>query len=337
MIAKVLIQLPYIVNIPDGELFDIYELQVDSYKYRFYPLLKSLDADKHSDVEQLTMDGIVAYNADTLQIYFYKSEFNRGTTSDFDPPLNLIAEVANDFLLKLRFVTGGFQIKPINISKTNTHLTYLNDDETELEKQEGLIRGRGSKKVQFSVTGVNKHVWKDVHTLNPSLDLPAWKTLLLDANSVLPEVGPAIVLTFTALEVFISKTLNDVALIKKSDEKLWNWINDRGFFLKNPSLEEQYSFLSEHLIGKSIKEDQNLWQAFKNLQTIRNSFAHTGVASLGGKAVDEIQTLEFIRKAFEITEFIKKQLPDELKWHEFKHEIKFEAIMPIFKPPVDKK
>lgn len=336
MLAKVVVQLPYVINIPEGETFDIFGIQVDDYEIRFYPLLRSEDAYKLTNVEHLTMNSKTAYNADTLQINFYKPDFDRKKTGDWDPPLELITKVANDFLHKIRVVTGGFRVKPINLSRTNYWIRYLNEDETELEKMEGFIRGRGSKKIQFSVIGVNNQVWNDIHKLNPSLDLPAWKTLLLDANSVLPDVGPAIILTFTALEVFISKTLDDIAQIKKIDASFWNWINDRGFFLKNPSIEEQYAFLSNHLIGKSIKEDSKLWQAFKNIQAVRNSFAHTGVATLGGKAVDEMQVLEFIKSAYEITEYVKRQLPEELRWREFKYDIKFEGVMPVFEPPSNK-
>ncbi|MBP7808821.1 MAG: hypothetical protein KA163_05980 [Bacteroidia bacterium] len=336
MIAKVHIQLPYIVNIPEGEIFPLFHFQKDGYTICFYPLLRSEDADKYSSAEKVTMDEVIAYNADTLDIRFHKDSFERAATSEFDPPRKLITEVANDFLLRLRYVTGGYQIKPLNLSQSNFHITYLNDDETELEKKEGFIRGRGSKKIHISFIGVNNSVWKDVHKLSPFQSLPIWKTLLLDANAVLPEVGPAIVLTFTALEVFISKTLDEVATFNKTDKKLWKWINERGFYLKNPSLEEQFDFLSEHFVGKSIKEDVKLWQSFKNLQTARNSFAHSGVALVGGKEVDDVQALEFIRKAHEITEFIKIYLPNELKWVSFTNKIKFEAIMPIFKP-LDKK
>lgn len=42
MLAKILIQLPYVVNVPDGELFEIYEEQLNGYKILFYPPLKSV-------------------------------------------------------------------------------------------------------------------------------------------------------------------------------------------------------------------------------------------------------------------------------------------------------
>lgn len=114
------------------------------------------------------------------------------------------------------------------------------------------------RKFQFSFVALTKEVWENIHSIPPNQQLPAWKTLLLDADAILPEVGPAIVLTFTALEVFISKILDNIATSSNLDSELWEWINNIGY-LKDPSIEERYDFLSRHLIGKSIKENNNLW------------------------------------------------------------------------------
>ena len=79
------------------------------------------------------------------------------------------------------------------------------------------------KKFQFSHIALNKEVWEDIHSISPGENLPVWKTLLLDADSVFPEIGPAIILTFTALEVFISKTLDDIARTSEINNDLWDW------------------------------------------------------------------------------------------------------------------
>ena len=331
MIAKVNIQIPFSVSIPENETFNIYSYNYMGYDVRIYPLARSEHADKHSDSENITINGIKSFNADTLQINFLKTEFDRSRGGEFDPSIKIIEDVANDFLKRLRYVTNAPQIKSLDIKSTNMYTSYLNDDESELPKDKDLVKGRGTQKYYLQIVALNKEVWTDVHSLNPFQILPTWKHLLLDANVILPDVGPSVVLVLTALEVFISKTLDEMAAFKNVNNDLWQWINDRNFFLKEPSLEEQFDFLSRHLIGKSIKENSKLWEAFKDIQKARNSFAHGGVAKIQDKIVDEAKARDFIIKAYEIINYIKDSLPKELFWPEFKHDIKVEANIPIFK------
>lgn len=230
MIAKVTIILPFSVAHPENEIFDTYQFDIEGYTVIFYPFLRSEGADIHSDSKDMTINGTKATQRDVLQINFIKKEFERKESTPFDPPLNLIEKVANEFLSRLRYVTNAHQIKPINASSSNIYIRYLNDDESKLEKKEGFFRGRFVRKFHLSCVAVNNAVWADVHSIPPFQSLPIWKNLLLDASNILPDVGPSIVLTFTALEVFISKTLDEVAAFKKTDEVLWKWINDRGFF-----------------------------------------------------------------------------------------------------------
>lgn len=331
MIAKVTIQLPYSLTIPENEIFNIYSYTYLGYEIRIYPPVRSEHAYKYSDSENVTINGIKSFNADTLLIIFKKHEFDRSRSGQFDPPLKLIYDVANDFLKRLRYVTNASQIKPVDVKFANLFTSYLNDDESELPKDETLVKGRGTQKYFLQIVAFNKEVWTDIHSLIPFQELPIWKNLLLDANAILPDVGPSIVLTFTALEVFISKTLDDIASHKKVDNELWQWINDRNFFLKEPSIEEQFDFLSKYLIGKSIKENPKLWEAFKDLQKARNSFAHGGVPKIKQEIIDEDKARDFIVKAYQIINFLKEALPQELQWQDFKQNIKVEADIPFVK------
>lgn len=329
MLAKVNILLPFAVTMPENESFDVYSYFIENYEIRIYPFLRSEKADLYSDADEIKMDGIPAFNADILQIVFKKDNFTREPDLEFDPPMKLISEVANEFLSRFRYVTGSSQIKLIDTSKTSISVMYTNDEGEELEKEGNSVKGKVAVGIRFLSIGLNKNVWNDIHSVNPFTPIPIWKNLLLDAKGIMPEIGPAIVLTFTALEVFISKILNDISKFKNVDPQLWEWINNRGFNLKNPSLEEQYDFLSKHFIGKSLKENKKLWEAFKNLQSARNSFAHKGIASLGGKEVDEIKAHEFISKTEEIINFVKLNLPSELQWTEYKQMINFESSKTI--------
>jgi hypothetical protein len=330
MIARINLILPFALTIPENEVYNIYTYHYKDYTIKYYPPIKKSDkANSYSNSQAVTINSLKTFNADVFQIDFIKSEFDRRQGSEFDPKQEDISEVVNDLLARMRYVLSASQIRALNFQRLDLQLDYLNDDGTELKKKEGFVRGRGTKNFLFNCIALTKEVWESVHSLEPFKDLPIWKILLLDAQSVLPQIGPAVVLTFTALEVFISKTLDAIAKYNKLDEKLWAWINDRGFFLKEPSIDEQYDFLCKHLIGVTIKEDQKLWVPFKNLQKARNSFAHTGVCKLDGKEINDQEVLEFIIKANEIISVIKNKLPEELHWPEFQHTIYLEGVIPI--------
>ncbi len=320
MLARVNILLPYTFTVPKQEKFQIYEYETEGYKVRFYPPKRSDIADRNIDAENITIDGNDAINVDVLCVDFVKEDFRREENSDYDPPLELIKNVVNDFLSRVRYVTNATHLKLIEFPYTDWRLRYLNDDETELKDETGFIKGRGMKKFKFSFIALNKEIWDDVHKIEPYQPLPVWKTLLLDAEAILPEIGPAVILTFTALEVFISKVLDDVALASDLDEDLWSWINVRGY-MKDPSIEERYDFLCKYFIGKSLKEKSELWESFKHLRKARNSFAHDGVSRLGDELITVDRARDFIAKANEIIEFIKGELSDNLPWVEFKHRV----------------
>jgi hypothetical protein len=322
-IARIHILLPFALTVPKKEQYPINEDVADGYRIRIYPPEKSEKVDSPTDVEDIKINGVSAFNADVLRVDFQKDNFNRTESIELDPPAELIKSVANDFLARLRYVANASKVKSIEFPNVNWNIRYLNDDETELAEEKGFVRGKSGRKFQYSFVALNKEVWEDVHSISPGQNLPVWKTLLLDAHSVLPEIGPAIILTFTALEVFISKTLDDIAATSEISNELWKWINNRGY-LKDPSIEEKYDFLSRHLIGFSIKDDDHLWEPFKHLRKARNSFAHNGIPMIGDEPVTEDKARFFIRKANDIIESFKNNLPDVLKWPEFKHDIKME-------------
>jgi hypothetical protein len=91
---------------------------------------------------------------------------------------------------------------------------------------------------------------------------------------LLPEVGPALVLAVTALETLISATLNQLASSANLPSGLWEWINNRGDYRKEPSVEEQFDVLLRVLAGKSLRNQSDLWRGFKDLKEARNSFVH---------------------------------------------------------------
>lgn len=300
MIARIRIHLPYSIVTAEKENYSIHEFSYDGYDIRIHPFERSKNADKYTDAHSMTINGDTAINMDTLRIEFQKKEFEEKKShpdkTEYDPPAELIKKIANDFLTKLRYVTNANKVKLIAFPKGNWDLAYLNDDGTNLPAAQASNLNEWRGTVSDSLVALDSKIWDDIHSIPQDKALPAWKMLLLDAESLATEVGPAIILTFTALEVFISSTLDDIVKINNFDSNLWNWINNRSS-LKNPSIEEKYDFLSQFLIGKSIKENIKLWEPFKNLQTARNKFAHNGIAMVGNEIVNERKVKFFILKA----------------------------------------
>jgi serine/threonine protein kinase len=86
-----------------------------------------------------------------------------------------------------------------------------------------------------------------------------------DAQGMMPNVGAAITLAATWLEVFIGRPLDTL-------------VND-----------------------VVVQPDLMLWEAFKNLRAARNSFVHEGVARIGQEPVTKVVAAQLIGRARDIT------------------------------------
>src|SRR5881628_641964 len=255
MIARLFVLLPSVVTIPEGEQFPIYEYEDAGYRIRVYPPGLSDQARTREDAANIKLDEVPAFQADALRIDFHKESFERGRESPWDPPEAVMKRAINSFLLRLRHVTRAGQIRPINFPSATWRLQYLNNDETELARDEKLVRGRGTLSFSMTWTALNRKVWEDMHSLPVDYEPPPWDGLLLDASVELPSVGPALVLAATALEVFISYMLDKLAMLKSIPADLWTWINERDDRRQEPTIEEQYDSLLRFFSGHSLKED----------------------------------------------------------------------------------
>src|SRR2546428_11634534 len=214
MLARLSVLLPFTFTVPEGEQFPIFEYLDDGYKVSALPPGRSDRLQPIDGPDQITIDGKIAFEADVLGIDFVKDSFDRRKGSECDPPQELIRRAINSLLTRLRHVTRAGPVKPLNFPSVTWRLQYLKDDETELTKDEALIRGRGTLQFSMGWITVNRKVWEDVHSLPPEYDSPAWESLLLDAQTELPSIGPALVLAATAIEVFISQVLDRLAVLK---------------------------------------------------------------------------------------------------------------------------
>src|SRR6266851_6332484 len=91
--------------------------------------------------------------------------------------------------------------------------------------------------------------------------------------------------------------------------ELWAFINDRGDYRKEPSVAEQYDQLLHALTGHSLKERQDLWEAFRNIRDARNSLMHEGALMLGGHPVSREQAFTLVGRAKQIADWIEGFLP----------------------------
>jgi hypothetical protein len=330
MIARLFVLLPFHLTVPDGQQFPVYQAEDSGYGIHFYPPGRSEKAPPLTDEEKITIDGVTAFQADTLRIDFRKESFDRSVGTRFDPPEDVIDRAINFFLTRLRHVARAGQVRPVKFPLVTWRMRYLNDDESELKEEAGLVRGRGVQSFSSSFIALTNEIWSDVFSLPPDYEPPPWESLLLDATVEMPSIGPALVLAATALEVFISRVLDRLAPTKVIPPELWHWINERGNRLKEPNLEEQYDALMKFLTGHSLKDEPLLWEAFKNLKDARNAFVHEGIAKIGQTPVSTESANKLIASSSNIIAKIREWLPNELHWPEFKYDLTVEIQKRLF-------
>lgn len=333
MIAVLHVKLPFDLLVPEGEQYTLCTYEDDGYLVQVGVPLRSDASRSEDEPEGILLNGKKSFYADTLKITFGSESFNREIGAEIDPPYPLINKAIGSYLTRLKYAAKTFQVQLVELPEAAWKLTYLNDDGSELEKQEGFVTGRGALALEFSWIACDSALWDIVHSLPPDFSPPEWRTLLTDAYGALPHVGAAIVLTATSLEVFISAILDGLQSRSSFPEQVWSWINGRSNRQNNPTVEEQYSELLAAFCGKSLKSDIELWQKFKNLKTARNNFVHEGEASVGGAPVTAAQASEYIAIAEQITSQIREWIPDDMRWPVFEHNIQIRFVKRISSTP----
>jgi hypothetical protein len=332
MLARLIVSLPFKVWMPEGQDFDIQCYDEESYKVRLYPLGRCVQPSSDDMPEETKVDNIPAFQADMLQIDFQKDNFERRTGSPPDPPVHVLERAINSFLNRLRYIAHAPGVLPLELESSMWMVKYLQDDGSEVEIEKGFIRCRSGRRFTFSLMYLNQNMWNDIIHLEPTFEAPVWETLLLDAKNELPRIGPAIVLTATALEVFISQMLDNLATLKGLPAEFWTWLNKREHWTQWPSFKEQFDALLKFLSGHSLQEDLSLWEALKNLKEARNKFVHEGVARIGGRPVTHQKTIALINSAANIIKKIKEWLPRELHWKEFEHKVSIQIMKKVQSP-----
>jgi hypothetical protein len=328
MIARARIKLPFSLVVAE-EGYDTFEEPFGQYRMRVFPLYKaSMENEPRpgetidfreirrglaprqgkDDLMHFSINGAEAHLVDALQIDFLAPTFNR-TNQDGaqEPSIALILEAANGFLYRLRSVIQASVIRPLS-EKTLIAVRYLNDDETELQQEEGLVRGHAQRGGRLSFTTLMPQQWRRAGR-EVNYKPATWETLLLDAEAMLPEIGPAVTLAFAAVETLIVACLDHLGP-QRMPAPVWTWINDRDEkYEKQPSIKERLGVLLEALSGESLKKQQPLWQGFTQLYNARNSFVHSGRCTRDKDGLVEV-TVEGAR------ELVAKTACDIVRWLE---------------------
>jgi hypothetical protein len=104
--------------------------------------------------------------------------------------------------------------------------------------------------------------------------------------------------------------------------------------LKQPSAKEKYDEVLLMVTGRSLQEDKNLWKAYEELRTVRNSIVHQGRAVLTRTTkkkkrlietdVTSEMASEMITNAENILAWIESILPEDMTRVLFRGQTTFE-------------
>jgi hypothetical protein len=173
--------MPYTVTIAEGEVFPIYEVEDKGYRVRFLPPQRDPSKAFVPQPSELKLNGMPAFEANVMRIDFHKEEFDRAAAGTIDPPEDVIRHAVSEFHSRLRFVTRAAHASTVSFPWSQWRLEYTNDDGSQLEAQEGFVRGRGTLQFHWSFIGVSPEVWKNIFDLPADFEVPVWDGLRLDA------------------------------------------------------------------------------------------------------------------------------------------------------------
>jgi hypothetical protein len=263
----------------------------------------------------IIIDGQPTVRANVVQVDVSGPDFDRrapapGHPQADDPPTALLFEVVNSILHRLRSLLRSPIIHPIDERGSCWRIQYLTDAEELLPEEKGKLKGRGSLGTVMKLTGLSPAHWQAALVLPREFRTKGWETLLLEAESHLPDLVPAILFSSVALEVLIGNALAVLAPTEELAAGLWQYTNNRDRHDKEPSVADEFDTLLRILTGHSLKEHGHLWTAFMNLKSARNGIVHQGTLTIGGRPITRDQGYDLVTKAKEIANWIDSLLPE---------------------------
>lgn len=338
MIARFRVQLPFTFLVQEGVFLSNFGNTVSGYEVvvrgplqtrrkapsaeigATVPLVvlgeEIIPANPPRTLDGVSIDGQKAIQADLIQLDFRKADFNRQNVpgnSAGDPPEQLVFQIVNSLLRRLRSVSQAPRVFEISSLNARWSLEYISDNEESLPANTGLVSTRTSTNWRLEDQPITQEIWIRANGLPPDYQPARWDTLLLDAKQLVSQVGPALVLAATAVETAASAIIDYLFTKSTVPKLLQEWINDRGDWRKDPSVEEQCDVLLKSLSGRSLKDEPNLWEAFKNLKKARNQFVHEGVALINGKPANPEEAAILLDQAGAVISFLESFLDDSRK------------------------
>jgi len=359
MIARYRVLLPVTIAVGDRDRLSAHEYQAGAYSVRAYPPYQAkglnqrgtapsvpelrdavLPLENPPAVPRVTVDGAGATLANALQIDFGKDDFDRTTNQGppeahiHDPPSSFLLLTANRLLDRLRSVLQSDALDPIT-SRAISYVQYLNDDGSDLAKEEGKHRGWAAFEGRFSVVALSPAQWNHYLGAVPEYEPPVWESMQLDALALLPQVGPAIVLAAAALETLIVRSLDLLIRPSGIPHELWSFMNDREQYWKEPSVNDRFTTLLHVTTGRSLKDKAKLWKAHNDLRYARNKFVHEGrcvtKSTKKGREVElnEESARKLINTAGEIIQWMEEVLPRTMRRLHLDAQPKVEMVVPV--------
>jgi hypothetical protein len=105
-----------------------------------------------------------------------------GTPSD-DPPAEMLFELANSLLYRVRSVARSPSLHPLVMRSSCWRIEYLNDDGKPLDPINGLIRARNGAGRFFTITSLTESIWRESARLPQDFRPKPWESLLLQLIS----------------------------------------------------------------------------------------------------------------------------------------------------------
>jgi len=330
VIARFTTLLPFDLLIREGDLLPAFDLEAYGYRIRFYPPTTFTDRPASTDsvlsplfalsriqpvnfTETLLVDGRRTGRVNVLVIDFNKETFDRSRdkTPLTDPPATVAFGIANSVLARIRVYSRSWEIKPLEPNRDAWHIQYLTDELQPLEIEDGKVRGVQHGSGVIGTVALTPEALQLVADRSSSEEPYIWDQLLLDSYAQLPDAGGAVVMASAALETFIEWALNVLEKAAPLQNGLWEWINKRDHWTKEPSVSEQFDVLLRVFTQRSLKDEPKLWQGFVELRKARNSLSHEGVAKLGADALEADKARVLVNGADGIIKWVEGLLPEQ--------------------------
>jgi len=242
MNARFTTLLPFVIHVPDRPLPEIaVRLNGGEYEVICWPPMQALMSlaaiESNRDIalvdipalirpkeaqttsDQVLIDGALTAAADLVQIDIKARDFDRRRSTDemfCDPPGDFLFNLLNSYLSRIRTVTRSPTIRFLDPRSVPWQIEYLDDSGAGLPKTGGVVGRRASWNQRIELAAIPLNSWVRIRGL-PGLFFPArYDVLILDARAALPEIGAAIVLSFTALETLIATALKRLAKMSSS-------------------------------------------------------------------------------------------------------------------------